>query len=196
MSQIITTGWTVLDASYQAPRDVVGKVEEDAWTRPTPCANWTVAQVLQHAVGDQLAYASFLTGSPLPTWDPFAPSGTLTEPPAAFLKTALDASAAAWAAVEGGVDVPTPLPQGTMPAQRGAGACALDAAIHAWDIAMATDQPSPLTDDLAKPLMEVALTIVEPLRTYGAYAAALPPEAGDDDTATLLRYLGRRPTWA
>ena len=32
-------------------------------------------------------------------------------------------------------------------------------------------------------------------RAYGAYAAALEPQSGDDDTARLLRYLGRRPDW-
>jgi hypothetical protein len=36
---------------------------------------------------------------------------------------------------------------------------------------------------------------VEPLRQYGAYAAALAPEAGDDAAAELLRYLGRDPHW-
>ena len=51
-----------------------------------------------------------------------------------------------------------------------AGAAALDAAIHAWDIAMATGQGSPLTPELAQALTPVALSIVEPLRQYGAYA--------------------------
>ncbi|MFG1865698.1 DinB family protein [Microbispora bryophytorum] len=89
--------------------------------------------------------------------------------------------------------VPVPLPQGPMPASLAAGACALDAAVHAWDIAVATGQPSPLTPQMALPLMEVATQIVEPLRAYGAYAPAL--ETGDDaDEVTVLpAYLGRRP---
>jgi hypothetical protein len=44
--------------------------------------------------------------------------------------------------------------------------------------------------------MPGATAIVEPLRTYGVYAAALAPEPGDDAAATLLRYLGRDPSWA
>jgi hypothetical protein len=42
----------------------------------------------------------------------------------------------------------------------------------------------------------VALAIVEPLRAYGAYAAALEPQQGDDEAAAPLRFLGRDPSWA
>jgi hypothetical protein len=42
----------------------------------------------------------------------------------------------------------------------------------------------------------VARGIVEPLRQYGAYAAALEAGAGADDAAALLCYLGRSPAWA
>jgi hypothetical protein len=45
---------------------------------------------------------------------------------------------------------PTPFPPvPQLPAQLAAAACALDAAVHAWDIAVATGQPSPLTAELA-----------------------------------------------
>jgi hypothetical protein len=66
---------------------------------------------------------------------------------------------------------------------------------HAWDLAVATGQPSPLTPALAKPLHAAANEIVEPLRGF-AYAPVLDPQPGDDDIAALLRYLGRRPDWA
>ena len=62
-----------------------------------------------------------------------------------------------------------------MPPADAAGAAALDAAIHAWDIAVATGQGSPLTPDLARALTPVAKSIVEPLRQYGVYAAEMEP---------------------
>ena len=77
-----------------------------------------------------------------------------------------------------------------------AGAAALDAAIHAWDIAVATGQGSPLTPDLARALTPVAKSIVEPLRQYGVYAAEVEPGPDADDAAALLGYLGRSPAWA
>jgi hypothetical protein len=83
-----------------------------------------------------------------------------------------------------------------MPPADAAGAAALDAAIHTWDIALATGQGSPLTPALARALRPVAEGIVEPLRAYGAYAQALEAGPGSDEAAALLCYLGRRPDWA
>ncbi len=86
------------------------------------------------------------------------------------------------------------MPPNTMTAETGAGACALDAAVHAWDIAVATGQGSPLGTDLARALLPVARTVViQPLRDYGAFGPVLADRPGDDDVATLLRFLGRDP---
>jgi hypothetical protein len=145
-----------------------------------PGAGRTVTQVLQHAVADQLAWAAILG---------------VGAGPSADIEPALTTAHAAWAAVQSDDDaVPTPLPQGKMPAKTAAAACALDAAVHAWDIAVATAQRSPLTTDLAAGLLPVAQAIAEPLRGF-AYAPALAPEPSDDPAAALLRYLGRDPQW-
>ena len=109
--------------------------------------------------------------------------------------TALATARTAWAGI--GHDqpaVPTPLPQGELPAEVAAAACALDAAVHAWDIAAALGQPGFLPDELAAQLLP-ARTIIEPLRQYGAYTTALAPQPGDGRAAELLRYLGRDPQW-
>jgi uncharacterized protein (TIGR03086 family) len=91
--------------------------------------------------------------------------------------------------------VPTPLPQGALRAPTAAAACALDAAVHAWDIAVALGQPGGLSDELALRLLPAARSIVEPLRQFGAYATALPADAEGGHVAELLRYLGRDPHW-
>ncbi|MER7367681.1 TIGR03086 family metal-binding protein [Nonomuraea wenchangensis] len=191
-----TSGWDVLDEAHEALRTAVAAVPAGGWDLPTPCTGWNVTAVLQHAAGDQLGFASALTGEPGPDFDPFSPSGKPEQDPAAFLEAALTRSAAAWAGVDhDAAEVPTPVPPHKMTAWSGMAACALDAAVHAWDIAVAAGAPSPLTPALARPLMRVAREIVEPLRAWGAYAAALAPEQGDDDVAALLRYLGRDPQW-
>lgn len=188
------THWPILDRAHAALRTAVDGVPD--WDAPTPCDKWNATQVLQHAVGDQIAYAAFLTGGDGPTEDPFAPSGTLDTAPGALLEQALTRTAAAWSDVplDAG-DVAVPVPPNTLPAPVGVGACALDAAVHAWDLAAAAGRPSPLTPAMAAELLPVAQRIVEPLRAYGAFAPALEPQPGDDATATLLRYLGRRPDW-
>jgi uncharacterized protein (TIGR03086 family) len=195
MSENAATDWTVLNEAHQALRGTVRGVAAEDWNRPTPCTAWNATQVLQHAAGDQIGFAAFITGGPGPSEDPFAPSGELDDSPEAVAEQAMTASAGAWATIGRDVqEVPVPVPPGKVPAWLGAGACALDAAVHAWDIAVATGRPSPLTPELARELMEVAKQIVEPLRAYGAYAPALPEQDGDD-VAALLRYLGRRPDW-
>lgn len=194
MSDTATT-WTVLDQAHNALRTVINGVADDQWNLPTPCSQWNVTQVLQHAAGDQHGFAAAITGTGCPTEDPFAPSGTLTTSAATLAEDAIRAAAAAWATIDhNATEVAVPVPPGQLPASVGAGACALDAAVHAWDIAMATGQPSPLTPDHAGELLVVARQIVEPLRGFGAYAPALAPQP-DDAVVDLLHYLGRRADW-
>jgi len=185
----------LLNDSHGALRVAVSGVPADGWGRPTPCELWTVTQVVQHAAGDQIGYAAAITGEPGPAYDPFAPSGQLDEDAVAFTQAAIGRSAAAFATVAADAEaVPNPLPQGPLPARVAAGACALDAAVHAWDIAVATAQPSPLTSAMATGLLPVARQIVEPLRAWGAYATARPADPADP-VASLLAYLGRDPAW-
>jgi hypothetical protein len=151
MAPTVTLDRQLLADAHQALRAAVAGALPGSWDRPTPCDQWNVTQMLQHAAGDQLAYAAALTGGPGPAENPFTPSGHLAAAPLAVLDEALAASAAAWSA-------------------------------------------SPLTPDLAEPLLTVAAQIVEPLRGF-AYAPALDGPA-DGDAAALLRYLGRNPEWA
>jgi uncharacterized protein (TIGR03086 family) len=191
-----TSSWEILDQAHQALRTVVARAPEDGWALPTPCEQWNVAQVVRHAAGDQLAYTAAITGSGGPDYNPFEPAAEPPADPQAMVDTAVDSSARAFATVNHDAQVvPVPLPQAQLPAETAAGAAALDAAVHAWDIAVATRQPSPLSGDLAKLLMPVATAIVEPLRGF-AYAPALDPGPGEDAAGALLRYLGRRPDWA
>ena len=190
-------GFEVLTTSLSALQQVAAGVGDDALDRPTPCADWTVAQVLLHAAGDQHAWANYVGSGSLPTYNPFdppaRPEGTVIE----LVDAAVAAATAAWDQVDPASDsVPTPLPPvPSLPAGVAAAACALDAAIHAWDVAVATGQPSPRTDDLAAALEPAARSVAEPLRGF-AYAAPLAAQAGDGTAAALLRYLGRDPEWA
>src|SRR5262249_8682866 len=83
--------------------------------------------------------------------DPPAP------PPRARAERPPPAPAAASGTPDRSSTTPTPLPpHAPLPAATAAGAAALDAGVHAWDIAAATGQPSPLDDDLAAQLLPVA----------------------------------------
>ncbi|SEL72401.1 TIGR03086 family metal-binding protein [Rhodococcus maanshanensis] len=196
----------VLSTSYAALEGVVAGVGDQQWQLPTPCSEWSVAQVIQHAAGDQLAFAQALGVGVGPAYNPFDPSGAIDGSAAALVREAIEQTAAAWATVADDTEsVPTPLPHGALATPVAAVMAALDAAVHAWDIAIATGQPSPLTDELAGHLLTAARTahpapgsgieaeIVEPLRQWGAYAAVVEGDSGDSAVAELLRYLGREP---
>lgn len=190
------TNWHVLAEAHEALLTAVRGVAPADWHLATPCCEWNALQVLQHAAGDQLGYAAFLGEGTGPAEDPFAPSGKLDDEPLAVAQAAVRAAAAAWSRVPvDQAEVPVPLPSNTMPAALGVSACALDAAVHAWDIAVATGQPSPLTPHLATELLAAARQFVEPLRAF-AFAPVVPAEPGDDAVAELLKYLGRRPDQA
>jgi uncharacterized protein (TIGR03086 family) len=171
-------------------------VRDDQRDAPTPCTAWTVTQVLQHAAGDQLAWAAALGTGSGPQCNPFDPPGHLDGSVDELLAPAIaTAEAAGTAVAPGSGPVPTPLLQGDLPAETAAAAAALDAAIHAWDVTAALGLPSALAARLAAQLLPAARDIVEPLRQHGAYGPALAPAADGDAVAELLRYLGRNPGW-
>jgi uncharacterized protein (TIGR03086 family) len=186
----------VLTTSLGLLRHVARQVPASQLGNPTPCSDWTVAQVLFHAAGDQHAWASSIGSSPRPAYNPFAPATQLDGTIEELIEPAIRAATVTWAGI--GPDagqVPTPLPPfPAMAPELAAATCALDAAIHAWDIAVATGQPAPLTAELAGQLQPAAEATAEPLRGF-AYAPALPGQATDGPAETLLRYLGRNPAW-
>jgi hypothetical protein len=107
-----------------------------------PGSQWTVLQVLQHAAGDQLARAAVLGAGPGPEQNPFEPSGQLGGSIEDLFAAALGAAQTVRprVAAEAG-QVPTPLPQCALPPATAAAACALDAAVHAWDITIGPGPP-------------------------------------------------------
>src|SRR5260370_18907712 len=111
MSEITATGWDLPDAAHRALRwSVLGVAGQD-WNQPTPCSHWNVTQVLQHAAGDQLAWAAAITGGPAPSENPFTPSRHLDGAPPALAAPAPPASPPPRAALtRDAPNVPTPLP--------------------------------------------------------------------------------------
>jgi uncharacterized protein (TIGR03086 family) len=188
-------GYRLLADAHDYLRAAVRGVPADAWGNGTPCADWSVRQVLNHARLDQQALVTQIVDSP-PAGDPFEPSDELAGDPVAELEVVLAAATAAWESAGRDAEaVPTPF--GPVPAWLGTAAAALDAGVHAWDIARGSGQELPLTDELASGLQVPADRFVEFVRTnFGKYGPALEAAEGSGAAARLLAFTGRDPRWA
>ncbi|GGQ38209.1 hypothetical protein GCM10010215_72430 [Streptomyces virginiae] len=187
-------GFELLGDAHDYLLTAVRGVPDGAWGDPTPCSEWTVRQVLNHARLDQQALVMGITGVE-PASDPFEPVDATGEKPVAELTAVLEAAAAAWESRRGDESVPTPM--GPMPAGVGAAAAALDAGIHAWDIARATGQDLPLTEEMAEALEDIASRIVDFVRdSFGKYAPARAVPEGASRAERLLAFTGRDPHWS
>jgi uncharacterized protein (TIGR03086 family) len=115
--------------------------------------------------------------------------------PAGELDKALRQVADAYAGLPSDAgQVPTPL--GPLPLPLAAGAAAMDAAVHAWDIAVATGQDRPLSAELAEGIRPAADHLVDRLRdAYRVFAPALTVAPDYDRAEALLAFLGRDPHW-
>lgn len=188
--------WAVLDAAHSALRTTIAGVPADRWHEPTPCEHWDVAEVVQHVTGIQLAYAAKATGGLHRRTHEEASSSLAHGHATELIEAALAAAAEAFATVSPSHRrVAVPLPPYSLPGARAVEAAALAAAIHAWDIAVSTGQPSPLTPELATGLRPAAYEFVEYARGR-AYGDPIEPHAGDDPATSLLGYLGRRAEWS
>ncbi|MFJ9905526.1 TIGR03086 family metal-binding protein [Streptomyces sp. NPDC101152] len=189
-----TRGFEVLTHAHAYLAEVVASVGQSAWGAPTPCSEWTVRQVLNHARVDQQAYGLAITGG-RPDSDPFHPADTLDADPAAELDKVLRQVADAYAGLPADSDqVPTPL--GPLPPWIAAGAAAMDAAVHAWDIAVATGQDRPLSPERAEGIRPAADHLVDRLRdAYRVFAPAVEGSRDHDRAEALPAFLGRDPHW-
>ena len=53
-----------LSRSFAAVGEVIGKIGPEQWTAPTPCADWTVAQLVGHLVGMNRVFTAMLADQP------------------------------------------------------------------------------------------------------------------------------------
>ncbi|MFI6491630.1 TIGR03086 family metal-binding protein [Streptomyces sp. NPDC050564] len=188
-------GIALLTRAHTYLREVVAAVPGEAWGSPTPCSEWTVRQVLNHARLDQQAYGAAITGVGRPDSDPFQPADLLDADVQAALDKVLRDVEDTYAGLPADAgEVATPL--GPLPLRLAAAAGAMDAAVHAWDIAVATGQDASLDEELAEGIWAAAERLVDHLRnSYGVFAAAREAPEGCSRAEALLAFLGRDPRW-
>lgn len=158
----------------------------------TPCTEWTVRDLVNHLVAEQLWAPSLLAGATLDDVGDRFDGDVLGDDPVSAWDTA--AAAAREAFLEDGVlERAVHVSIGLLPARQYAWQMTIDAAVHAWDLATALGLPCPVTEALAERLLDVVRPWLDEWQGLGIFdpPVAVPRSAGA--TARLVALLGRRP---
>ncbi len=177
---------------------VVDRVRPGDLDRPTPCAAWSLRELLAHMTAQHrgVAAAAEGAGPDLAVWQPMdAPD------PVDDYRAAADAVLAAFAA-PGAMDRDWWLPELSrtvpFPALRAQGFHLVDYVVHAWDVARAVGVPYEPDEDVADAALEVARAVPDGDNRRGPrsnFAPALITAAVAGPLDTALRLLGRDPEW-
>ena len=134
---------TLLDAhrtAILASIDVVDQVRTEHLNRPTPCGDWTLAELLAHMTAQHLGFAAAAEGSTdARVWDPTTVLDSVTTDPGGSYAGAAHDILAAFAA-DGVADVQFRLPDlgpdVTVPGDMALGFHFVDYVVHGWDVAV------------------------------------------------------------
>jgi uncharacterized protein (TIGR03086 family) len=157
--------------------DRLHEVRDDQWGLPSPCSEWNVRALVDHAVGTQARFGGVLGVEVAGAgWD--------------HVRPAMSARLAAPDVLDATVDVPG---LGPLPAEQIVEICVNDLLIHAWDLArsIGADETLPV------PLVSACLTWLEALPAQvlrsGRYAPAHTVDASASPQARMLAFAGRQP---
>lgn len=177
---------------------VVSEVTAAHVDRATPCADWTLGQLLAHMTAQHRGFAAAAAGdgAELAHWE----ARPLGDDPASAYAAAATRVLAAFADEQLAADFQLPelTTSRTFPAARAIGFHFIDYVVHSWDVARALGRPVTFDADVLGTALAMARDIPDgPNRLVpgAAFAPAVPapPEAGPLDQ--VLALLGRPPVW-
>lgn len=178
---------------------IAAHVTPDHLTRPTPCSEWTVGELLEHMTAQHRGFAASARGhgADLALWRPRRPGPHTRDDYLASAKDVL----AAFESPEV-LDRPFAMPEfgadTSVPGHLAVGMHLVDYVVHGWDLARALGIDYELDADLAEPTLRIAAMVPDgPQRTQpdSPFGPALPTGAEDSALDRLLGMLGRSPSW-
>lgn len=178
-----------LAQSQQVAAAVLDRVTPDQLTLPTPCDNWTVAQLIDHLIGAQHWARCGMKGIEMTDTGEGASAGD-------FKATFADAAEQSLAAFreDGALDRTVNAGFGDMPATALLGMATTDTFTHAWDLATATGQDNDLAPELAAQLLEGARATISPAfrsEEGSIFKPEQPAPEGTSAASQLAAFLGR-----
>ena len=176
-----------LGRAFDAVAGLIGNIRAGQWSAPTPCADWTVRQVVNHLIGMNRVFAALLAGQPPP---PRPSADHVEDDPAGAYRDSADALLAAF----GRPGVLERTHHGPLGAATGAERLQIrlyDLLAHGWDLAQATGQPADLPDDLAEQSLAFARAQLTDQARPGRFGPAQTAAAQAPAIERLAAFLGR-----
>jgi uncharacterized protein (TIGR03086 family) len=178
---------------------VVSEARADDFGRDTPCAGWTLTELLSHMTAQHRGFAAAAGGvrTDVTSWRPMP---LATDPVAEYTDAAREVIEAFADERIGDREVWLPELRTERPFT-GRDAMTfhfIDYVVHSWDVARTLDVPLTVDDDLAEAALAVALRVpTDPARRGPGFAfgpeVPVKPDASALDRA--LAALGRSPSW-
>lgn len=179
--------------------DAVGASDLD---RPTPCAEWTLADLLAHMTVQHHGFAAAARGNGADeaVWKVATVADAVRADPAGTYTAAAHDVLDAFAAdgiIEATFALPEFGPDATFPGALAIGFHFVDYAVHGWDVAATLGAAYELPDDVVAALLPLVMAIPDgDLRDSAAspFDRAVNSSAATD-FEKVLAHLGRRPDW-
>jgi uncharacterized protein (TIGR03086 family) len=190
-------------AAVLASVDLIDTVRPRQLTRTTPCAGWTLGDLLAHMTAQHRGFAAAARGfgDDPAAWEPGSVIAAVTADPArSYAEAAHDALAAFTAP---GVDeAPFALPEfgadAIFPGTMAMGFHFVDYVVHGWDVAASLGVTYELPADVIDAVLPLAMAVPDGdfrAESGSPFARAVLSDGSGDDLDLILRHLGRRPDW-
>jgi uncharacterized protein (TIGR03086 family) len=185
----------LLDAHSQA-MDVfdraMHKVGLTDWDSPTPCTEWTVRDLVNHIVVEQLWVPDVLAGRTIAEVGDKFDGDQLGDDPHHAWRAAMDAARAAWL-LPGAVERTVHLSYGDESAEEYGWQMVTDLAVHGWDLATALGADAGIPDELAARLLAYIEPQLSKWSGSSMFADPVPVPDDAEPPVKLVALLGRQP---
>ncbi|MFC4536788.1 TIGR03086 family metal-binding protein [Sphaerisporangium dianthi] len=170
----------------------VGMIAGGMWDAPTPCSEWTVRDLVNHLVAEQLWVPPLLAGETVESVGGRFDGDRLGDDPVAAWE---EASAAAQRALAepGALDRDVHLSYATVSARHYCMELTADLTIHAWDLARGLGADDRVDPRLMIAAYEHLLPMKDALAGSGMFGEPVPVPDDADPQARALALTGRHP---
>jgi uncharacterized protein (TIGR03086 family) len=172
---------------------IIARVRPEQASLPTPCRSWDVRALVNHVVHDVQQFTAMAGGGTFERRD----DDVIGDDWGGAFQAAAASLLAAWQR-EGALDRTVQLPFGEVPASWQVGQQITDLAVHGWDVAKATGQPTDLDPEAGQLALDWARENLKPqFRGDEASGHAFAVEVPVADDAPLYDrlagFFGRNP---